>query len=78
MCVIIREMQIRSAMRYHLTPVRTAIINEETNKEFPSWCRKTNPTGDHEVVGSIPGLAQWVEDPVLLRAMVDVADAAQI
>ena len=26
----------------------------------------TNPTRNHEVVGSIPGLAQWVEDLVLL------------
>ena len=26
----------------------------------------TNPTRDHEVSGSIPGLAQWVEDPMLL------------
>ena len=26
----------------------------------------TNPTGNHEVVGSIPGLDQWVKDPVLL------------
>ena len=26
----------------------------------------TNPTSNHEVVGWIPGPAQWVKDPVLL------------
>ena len=26
---------------------------------------ETNPTGNPEVVGSIPGLVQWVKDPLL-------------
>ena len=30
----------------------------------------TNLTGNHEVVGSIPALAQWVNNPALLRAVV--------
>ena len=38
----------------------------------------TNPTGVHEDRDFIPGLDQWVKDPALLWAVVQVTDAAQI
>ena len=39
---------------------------------------ETNLTRNQEVVGLILGLTQWVKDPVLLRAVMQVADEAQI
>ena len=41
----IREMQIKTTMRYHLTPVRMAIINKSTKKQVLArlW-RKGNPS----------------------------------
>ena len=38
----------------------------------------TNPTRGHGVADSIPGLTQWVGDPVLPSAVVWVADVARI
>ena len=32
---------------------------------FHRGASETNPTGNPEVAGLIPGLAQWVEDPAL-------------
>ena len=37
-----------------------------------------NPTRNHEVAGLIPGLVQWVKDPVLPWAVVQVVEVAWI
>ena len=45
MSLIIREMQIKTTMRYHLTQVRMAIINESINNQVQArmW-RKEDPS----------------------------------
>ena len=60
-------MQIKTIMRYHLTPVRMAIIKKSINIRVPVVVaqRLTNPTSIHEDESLIPSLAQWVKDSLL-------------
>ena len=62
--LIIKEMQIKTTMKYHLTSARMAIIKKSTGVPImDQWL--TNPTRNHEVVGLVPGLTQWVKDLAL-------------
>ena len=41
--LIIREMQIKTIIRYHLMPVRRAAIKKSTNNKCQRGCRKRKP-----------------------------------
>ena len=54
------------------TPLRSSLLGVSFVVQ-----QAKNPTSIHKDSGSIPGLAQWVKDPALLQAAVQVAGVAQ-
>ena len=57
--LIIGEMQIKTTMRYHITPVRMAIIKKSTNnRDFPGGTVVKNLPANIGDTGSIPGLGR--------------------
>ena len=60
-------MEISDGQRLKKTLLNLESVLKEGSTEVPvvaQWF--TNPAGFHEDAGSIPGLAQWVKDLVML------------
>ena len=51
----IREKQIKTTMRYYLTPVRIAIIKKSTNRDIPGGTVVKNLPANAGDMGSSPG-----------------------
>ena len=53
--LVVREMQIRTTMRYYLAPVRMATIKKSTNTGFPGGAVVRNLPASAGDTGSSPG-----------------------
>ena len=51
----------QTTMKFHLTPVRMAILRRKEILGVPVVAQELGPTSIHEDESSIPGLDQWVK-----------------
>ena len=68
-------------MKYYEAVRQNKIKKQNKTKKTQSshhGSGEANLTSTHEATGLSPGLAQWVKDPVLPWAVVEVADTTQI
>ena len=69
-CLGLREPLYLGYTRRGITKQSLRCTLKMTWRSSPYGAAETNPARNHEVVGVIPGLAQWVKNLVLLCAVV--------